>query len=60
MVADGRVSAAEVAEGIDSYEHDAASVVVIVEVVAADQFDFENGEERFGMRHFRSNCRGGA
>jgi hypothetical protein len=42
------VAAAELVEGLDPLEHDTAGVVVVLEVVAVNEFDFERGEEGFG------------
>jgi hypothetical protein len=33
------VAASEVVEGLDPFEHDAAGVVAVLEVVAVDEFD---------------------
>ena len=49
------MAAAEVVEGLDPFEHDAAGVVVVLEVVAIDEFDFERGEE--GLDAGMSDCR---
>src|SRR5690606_5814399 len=37
-----------VVESLDPFEHDLAGVVVILEVVAVNEFDFEGGKEGFG------------
>jgi hypothetical protein len=49
------VAAAELIEGLDPFEHDLAGVVVILEVVAVNEFDFERGKEGFGASV--SDCR---
>lgn len=47
-LADGSVATAELGEGLDPFERDLAGVVVILEVVAGNECDFEEGKEGFG------------
>jgi hypothetical protein len=42
------VAASAVLEGLDPFDHDLAGVVLILEVVAVNEFDFERGEEALG------------